>query len=93
MKRNLIPTLKFGEFEFCEHCIYGKQNRRVFKDEKHTSKDTLNYIHLVVWPSPVPSYGGALYFVSFIDDFSRKVWTKNLESESDVFLAFQNFIE
>ena len=35
-----------------------------------------------------PSKGGALYFVSFIYDFSRKVWLSMLKSKADVFVTF-----
>ena len=46
----------------------------------------------LVWgPSPTTSYGGSSYFVSFIDDFSRKVWVYILKKKSDVFTVFKQF--
>jgi hypothetical protein len=66
MKRELIP---FGDKEFCEHCVYGKHHKRSFKA---TSKGILDYIHSDLWgPSRTKSCGGASYFISFIDDYSR----------------------
>ena len=38
----------------------------------------------------VESLGGCFYFVTFIDDFSRKVWIYFLRSKNEV---FQNFKE
>ena len=46
-----------------------------FKIGSHTSKGVLDYIHSNVWgPVSVSSHSGAQYFVSFIDDYSRKIW-------------------
>ena len=71
----LLPNLKSGKLDFCKHCLFGKQSKQKFKTCKHTSKGILDYIHSDVWgPAPTTSYGGSSYFVSFIDDFSRKVW-------------------
>jgi len=41
----------------------------------HIAKPMLNYIHSEYWgPSKVPSLGGARYFLSTIDDYSRMTW-------------------
>ena len=46
-----------------------------FKATKHTTKRILNYVHTDVWGSTRDSsLGDSHYFVTFIDDFSRKVW-------------------
>jgi transposase InsO family protein len=37
------------------------------------------------------SFGGASYFVIFIDDFSRKVWVYVLKRKVDVFNTFKQF--
>ncbi|GKV35094.1 hypothetical protein SLEP1_g43407 [Rubroshorea leprosula] len=42
-------------------------------------------------PSPVASKGGAVYMLTFIDDYSRKVWVYTLKSKSDVFLTFKQW--
>ena len=53
----------------------GKQTRVSFGEGKHDSRGILEYVHTDVWgPAPVASLGGARYYISFIDDFSRKVW-------------------
>ena len=40
----------------------------------------------------VRSYGGALYFVTFIDDCSRKLWVYyTLKSKDQVFEVFKQF--
>jgi len=90
--RKLLPSLKCVDLKFCEHCVYGKQARQKFKSGKHTSKGILDYIHSDLWgPSPKISYGGSSYFVSFIDDYSRKVWIYLLKKKADVFDIFKQF--
>ena len=90
--RKLLPSLKTVDLKFCEHCVYGKQARQKFKTGKHTSKGILDYIHSDLWgPAPKLSYGGSLYFVSFIDDYSRKVWIYLLKKKADVFNTFKQF--
>ncbi|KAG8503958.1 hypothetical protein CXB51_002230 [Gossypium anomalum] len=42
-------------------------------------------------PSRVPLRGGANYMLTFIDDFSRKVWLFFLKQNSDVFFAFKSW--
>ena len=37
------------------------------------------------------SNGGKRYFISFIDDFSRKTWVYFLQEKSEAFTAFQMF--
>jgi hypothetical protein len=39
----------------------------------------------------VPSLGGYFYYVSFIDDFSRKTWIYFLRKKSYVFERFKEF--
>jgi transposase InsO family protein len=39
----------------------------------------------------VPSLGKSVYYVSFIDDFSRKTWIYFLRNKSEVFDKFKEF--
>ena len=41
---------------------------------------------------PTISMGGASYFVTFIDDFSRKVWVYPLRRKDEVLSMFQKFV-
>ena len=42
-------------------------------------------------PSPIASIGGVRYYVTFIDDFSRKVWIYFLKQKSEVFQKFKEW--
>jgi hypothetical protein len=60
------------DFDFYEHCIYGKQNRVRFPYGATREKGILEFIHSDVFGHVrVPSLGKSVYYVSFIDDFSR----------------------
>ncbi|KAG8472328.1 hypothetical protein CXB51_035360 [Gossypium anomalum] len=89
-KRGLLDGQGICKLNFCEHCIFGKQKRVRFTREIHNTKGTLEYIHSDLWgPSRVPSRGGANYMLTFIDNFSRKVWAFFLKQKSDVFSIVQ----
>ncbi|KAG8498939.1 hypothetical protein CXB51_005359 [Gossypium anomalum] len=91
-KRGLLDGQGICKLNFCEHCVFGKQKRVRFIRGIHNTKETLEYIHSDLWgPSRVPSRGGANYMLTFIDDFSRKVWAFFLKQKSDVFSAFKSW--
>jgi transposase InsO family protein len=90
--RKSLPSLKFLNLNFCKYCVFGKQCRQKFKVGRHISKGILDYIHSDVWgPSPTVSFGGSSYYVTFIDDYSRKVWVYLLKRKDDVFITFKQF--
>jgi hypothetical protein len=91
-KRGLLGGAKTGKLDFCEHCVFGKQCKVKLTTTINCTKGTLDYIHSNVWgPSREPSKGGARYFVTFIDDFSRKVWLYALKSKDEVFETFKKW--
>jgi hypothetical protein len=72
VERMSIFTL---DFDFCEHCIYGKQNQVRFPSGATRAKGILDLIHSGVFGHVhVPSLGKSVYYVSFIDYFSRNTW-------------------
>ncbi|GMP51093.1 hypothetical protein CsSME_00017460 [Camellia sinensis var. sinensis] len=93
----LLKGAKTGKLEFCKHCVLGKQTRIKFGTAIHRTKGILDYVHTDVWgPSKNASLGGKHYFVSFIDDFSRRVWIytmKHKDEVLDIFLTWKKMIE
>ncbi|CAD7005632.1 unnamed protein product [Ceratitis capitata] len=56
------------------------------------SKNVLDLIHTdLCGPMRVKSLGGAFYFITFVDDFSRYVTVYFLKNKSDAFNAFKHF--
>ena len=63
-----------------------------FAKAVHETQNQLDYIHSDLWgPSQVPSIGGVRYFLTLIDDYSRKVWIYFLKNKSETFLKFKEW--
>ena len=90
---NGLPLFKDRNMhQLCESCQYGKQTRLPFKRESFRSQYALQLIHLDVWgPTKETSLGGNKYYVTFIDDYTRKVWIYFIKNKSDVFYYFKIF--
>lgn len=75
----------------CKTCMTCKIHVIPFPQESTTrSCDLLEVIHSdVCGPFRVTSFGGARYFVTFIDDFSRRVFVYFLKAKSEVFKTFK----
>lgn len=75
-RRGVIDKRKIGVLEFCESCVMGKQKRLSFNIGRHDTGEALRYVHADLWGSPnvTPSLSGKQYFLSIIDDYTRKVW-------------------
>ncbi|KAL0545142.1 hypothetical protein IC582_020288 [Cucumis melo] len=90
-QQGLLGGVKNVELSFCEHCIMGKSTRVKFGKGKHTAKGILDYVHSDLWGHmKEASMGGLRYFISIIDDFSRKVWIYPLKQKDE---AFGKFLE
>ena len=84
-----LPPLSFSDFQICEHCIYGKHTRNTFPSLDRKRLLPLELVHSdVCGPMPTKSLGGSSYFVTFIDDSTRKVWLYGLRSKDQVFSTF-----
>jgi len=96
-KQNLVGGLpKFGIEEVmlkvCEACHLVKQIRHPFPVQTtHVSSKPLEMIHSDVWTTKTKSIGGCKYYVSFIDDRTRKLWVYFTEHKGEVFQHFLNF--
>jgi len=77
----------------CEPCIKGKQTRTEIHKFTETRADTvLGRIFSDVCGRMVKSYEGYEYFVTWVDDKSRKVFVDGLRAKSDVFEHLKTFI-
>jgi len=85
-----LPKFKVdGMHKICEACQFGKQTKNVFPHDKNVSKRALDVVHSDVWgPTNTASMGGCRYYVSSIDDHTRKVWVYFMKEKSEVFTHF-----
>ena len=75
LSRGKLLKLKSIDFDMCESCILGKQKNVSFLKTGRTPKaEKLELIHTELWgPSLVASLESSRYYITFIDDLSRKV--------------------
>lgn len=90
-KKGLFGKSRVESLKFCEACVIGKTHKVSFSRAKHVTKDKLDYVHSDLWGSPnVPhSLSRSHYFISFTDDYTRKVWLYFLKFKDE---AFQSFV-
>ncbi len=76
----------------CEICLEGKMARKPFPHSEKRGKAPLDLIHTdLMGPARVPSFGGGSYAMTFIDDYSRKIFLYILTNKSQAFQKFQEF--
>ena len=88
-----LPKFKMDDMQnVCEACQFGKQSRHAFPKERNASGRPLEVVHSDVWgPTRTTSLAGSNYYVSFIDDHTRKVWIYCMKAKSEVFQHFKHF--
>ncbi|GJW07407.1 gag-pol polyprotein [Tanacetum coccineum] len=65
------------------------QHHLKLKTSNSKSVYVLELVHSDVWKAPILSLRGAKYFVSFIDDYSRRCWVYPIKKKSDMFEVFK----
>lgn len=92
IKHGAIPKLKNSEMKMCEHCILGKSKKAPYQKGIHTSRKPLDYAHCDLWgPAKTESLSGGRYFLSIMDDYSRKVWVYILKTKTEAFKKFKEW--
>lgn len=92
VKNRYLSEKEVHSLDFCETCVLGKFHKQSFPKAKHKCTEVLEYIHSDLWGSVSnePTEVGCIYFVTFVDDFSKKVWIRFLCSKDE---AFEKFAE
>jgi hypothetical protein len=93
VKKELLAGATGTSLEPCVYCFYEKQNRVSFHRSIASRKShVLDLVHSDVCELlKVKTLGGALYFITFIDDHSRKVWAYTLRTKDQVLNVFKHF--
>lgn len=81
------------ESQTCQSCVFGKSHRKPFpKNVLRRATKNLELVHSdICGPMSTESLNESLYFVLFIDDFTRMSWVYFLRQKSEVFSVFKNF--
>ncbi|KAG7544127.1 GAG-pre-integrase domain [Arabidopsis thaliana x Arabidopsis arenosa] len=89
-----LPQMKTSEeAEKCVSCLVGKQHREsIPKKSVWRSSRRLQLIHSdLCGPISPASTSDKRYILTFIDDYSRKVWVYFLSNKSETFVLFTKF--
>ena len=87
-----LPHIDFPK-QFCEGCVLSKQSRKSFpKEASYHAKKPLELIHIYICGPIIPtSLGKHQYFLTFIDDYTRKIWIYILKEKAKIFNMFKKF--
>ena len=76
--------------DICEGCMKGRQTREVFPSAEHRGRQLLELVHSdVCGPINPKSLGGNRYYLTFVDDYSRKSWVYLLKEKREVLKYFK----
>jgi hypothetical protein len=76
----------------CKGCAQGKNVKHSFPNNDNRAKGVLDIVHSnICGPMSATSLSGYVYYVSFIDDYSRKTWIYLLKAKNEVFGKFKEF--
>ncbi|GJS96255.1 retrotransposon protein, putative, ty1-copia subclass [Tanacetum coccineum] len=92
----LLESIDDKSFDICVSCISGKMARKHFTHVSKRADDLLGIIHSdVCGPFKTMFRGGANYYVTFTDNFSRYgyVYLKYKHEVFEMFKTFQNEVE
>ena len=94
---NGLPPIK-SNLSLCENCVFGKHPKTSYPTEPVTrATELLALVHTdLCGPMQTPSLGGAFYFLTFIDDYSRFTHIYFLSKKSDTFhkfIQYKNLVE
>jgi len=87
-----LPLINLSH-KTCEGCLFGKQSRNNFKNSGlQRAKKPLEVVYSdVCGPLNSNSLGGNRYFLTFVDEFTRKIWIYLLKEKCEVFERFVKF--
>ena len=87
-----LPHLN-ASFKVCIDCMVGKKHRdAISKKSLWRASQRLQLVHSDIFgPIKLVSDSKKRYFISFTDDYSRKMWIYFLVEKSEAFITFKNY--
>ena len=92
VKEGVIKADESVDLKSCKKCIMGKSKKLPFPKGRHTSRKVLEYAHSdIKGPAQPATLNGGRYFITIINDWSRKLWVKILKEKSEAFAYFKDW--
>jgi hypothetical protein len=87
-----VPQINIEHQDVCRGCALGKFTKASFPSSDTRSARILDSVHTdVCGHMSRRSLSGCEYYLTFIDDYSRKTWIYFLKAKSEIFIQFQEF--
>eukprot|EP00253_Pinus_taeda_P012928 PITA_12928 len=87
-----MPEFRVEKEGVCPGCVEGKLKRGPFPSSQSKTSDILQLIHSdISGMMSVNSLGGYSYYLTFTDDYSRKIRIYFLKKKDEVFSWFRHF--
>ena len=87
-----LPKIQTKHDGVCKGCAKGEKTKKTFPSSESKAKGILEIIHSdICGPMSSSSLSGYVYYISFIDDFSRKTWVYFLKNKDEVLSKFKEF--
>ena len=87
-----LGSFDYESFDTCESCLLGKMTKLPFKGKRERVDGLLDLIHTnVCSPISVHARGGFVYFITFIDDYSRYGYLYLMRYKFKAFERFKEF--
>ena len=85
-----MGSFDYESYDTYESCLRGKMSKSPFNKKGECATETLELIHSdVCGPMSTHARGGYLYFVTFIDDYSRFGYVYLMKYKSETFEKFK----
>jgi transposase InsO family protein len=86
-----IPKLEHTS-RICEVCVMVKQHGKPFLKKSSKASQPLDLVYSnMCGPISPTSIGGSMYFLTFTDDFSGKIWVYVLKEKKELLSKFKEF--
>ena len=86
-----LPKIQAKHDGVCKGCMKGNNTKKTFPSSESKAKGILEIIHSgVCGPMSSSSLSRYAYYVSFIDNFSRKTWIYFMKNKDEVFRNSSN---
>ena len=84
-----LAEIQINNEGVCKGCAQGKNTKNPFPSSNSKGEGVLEIVHSdVCRPMSTTSLSGYVYYVSFIDDYSRNTWIYFLKWKDEVFEKF-----
>lgn len=94
--RNIASILVSSISNFTDPCVIcpmARQSKLPFPSSSISTKSVFELIHVDTWgPYKSPTYDGFRYFLTIVNDFSRRTWTYLLSTKLNAFPILKFFL-